>query len=66
VVEARKLLAEIRDESAAIPAWYATTKLEASAPSARLSAVFEEVDALATAAQKSAALAGVATALLSK
>ena len=47
VVQFDRRAGEIRDEAAAIPVWYATTKLEASAPSARLSAVFEEVDATA-------------------
>jgi tetratricopeptide (TPR) repeat protein len=66
VVEARKLLGQISDEGAAVAAWYATTKAEASAPSARLSAVYEEINALRGPAKKAAALAGVATALLAK
>jgi hypothetical protein len=66
VVEARKHLQEIADPGAAVSAWYATTKAEVSAPSARLSAVYEEIEPLSSDAVRSAALAGVAAALLAK
>ena len=66
VVEAREMLKNILDESAALPAWYAMTKSEASAPSARLSAIYEEIDALSTDAERAGALAGVAAAMLAK
>lgn len=66
LIGARKTLKEIYDPVSTVPAWYEMTKAEASAPSARLSAVYEEIEGLSHPADQAAALAGVAAALLSK
>ena len=64
ISEARELLEQIRDEEAKVQASYAVAKAEADEPSARLSGLFERAEAMAGNAEKAAALAGVASALL--
>ena len=66
ISEATRLLEKIHDEEAKVQAWYAVAKAEADEPSARLSSLFEQTETLAGEAEKAAALAGVASALLTK
>ncbi len=66
LADARKTLDGIRDEGAKVPARYAIARTEAGGDAVNLLAVFQDIEALPSHAEKAAALAGVGAALLSK
>ena len=65
LAEADEVLQGIRSEEAKIPARYAISKALASHDSARPSAIFRDIEALPSDAEKASSLAGVAVATLS-